>query len=143
MTAGVQSKSGWTPDLTDLELAALLSGLEHVLSRRGSTSVRQSGASSSAKGSSSSGSAIPQPRSSTCSPARHLVQAGKREKVLLRVFCHAYGRKVVLLLNGYDKAGDPSDKRQQREITLAAGASSYSRSGKPASAARRGGGRDS
>jgi hypothetical protein len=25
----------------------------------------------------------------------------------------------VLLLSGYDKAGDPSDKRQQREITLA------------------------
>ena len=46
-------------------------------------------------------------------------QAAKREKVLLRVFCHAYETKVVLLLNGYDKAGDPSDKRQQREITLA------------------------
>ena len=46
-------------------------------------------------------------------------QAAKGEKVLLRVFCHAYGTKVVLLLNGYDKAGDPSDKRQQREITLA------------------------
>jgi hypothetical protein len=25
----------------------------------------------------------------------------------------------VLLLNGYDKAADTSDKRQQREITLA------------------------
>ena len=30
-------------------------------------------------------------------------QAGKREKVLLRLFCRAYGTKVVLLLNGYDK----------------------------------------
>jgi hypothetical protein len=36
--------------------------------------------------------------------------------VLLRVFCHAYGAKVVLLLNGYDKAADPRDRRQQREI---------------------------
>ena len=44
---------------------------------------------------------------------------GKHEKVLLRVFCHAYGTKVVLLLNDYDKAADPSDKRQQREISLA------------------------
>ena len=43
----------------------------------------------------------------------------KHEKVLLRVFCHAYGTKIVLLLNGYDKAGDPSEKRQQREIMLA------------------------
>ena len=36
-----------------------------------------------------------------------------------RVRRHAYGTKVVLLLNGYDKAGDPSDKRQQHETTLA------------------------
>jgi len=46
-------------------------------------------------------------------------QAAKRENVLLRVFYHAYGTKVVLLLNGDDEAGDPSDKRQQRVITLA------------------------
>jgi hypothetical protein len=46
-------------------------------------------------------------------------QAARREKVLLHVFCHAYGMKIVLLLSGYDKAGDPSDKRQQREITVA------------------------
>lgn len=48
------------------------------------------------------------------------VAGGKpAEKVLLRVFCHAYGAKVVLLLNGYDKGGDPSERRQQREIALA------------------------
>lgn len=34
-------------------------------------------------------------------------------------FCHAYGDKVVLLLNGYDKGEDPSGRRQQREIRLA------------------------
>lgn len=34
----------------------------------------------------------------------------------LRVFCHAYGNKVVLLLGGYDKGRDPSRGRQQREI---------------------------
>jgi putative component of toxin-antitoxin plasmid stabilization module len=40
-----------------------------------------------------------------------------REKgLLLRVFCHAYGHKVILLLGGYDKAEDPSAKRQQSEI---------------------------
>lgn len=38
------------------------------------------------------------------------------EKILLRVFCHAYGDKVVLLLGGYDKGEDPSPKRQQKEI---------------------------
>jgi hypothetical protein len=39
--------------------------------------------------------------------------------VLLRVFCHAYGRKVVLLLAGYDKGREPSVKRQNAEIKRA------------------------
>jgi len=45
--------------------------------------------------------------------------AAPREKVLLRVFVHFYGDKVVLLLGGYDKGKDPKDKRQQREIARA------------------------
>lgn len=36
--------------------------------------------------------------------------------ILLRVFVHFYGQKVVLLLSGYDKGEDPSARRQQREI---------------------------
>jgi len=39
--------------------------------------------------------------------------------VLLRVFCHAHGRKVVLLLAGYDKGKEPSAKRQNAEIKRA------------------------
>jgi putative component of toxin-antitoxin plasmid stabilization module len=39
--------------------------------------------------------------------------------VLLRVFVHFYGNKMVLLLSGYDKGDDPSEKRQQREIKAA------------------------
>lgn len=39
--------------------------------------------------------------------------------VLLRVFVHFYGSKVVLLLGGYDKGDDPSPRRQQREIKQA------------------------
>lgn len=38
------------------------------------------------------------------------------ERILLRVFCHAHGDRIVLLLGGYDKGADPSPKRQQREI---------------------------
>ncbi len=41
------------------------------------------------------------------------------ERVLLRVFFHAYGQKIVLLLGGYDKGADTSERRQQREITTA------------------------
>ena len=42
-----------------------------------------------------------------------------REKVLLRVFVHFYGDKIVLLLGGFDKGRDPKEKRQQREIAQA------------------------
>jgi hypothetical protein len=46
--------------------------------------------------------------------------AEKSGKILLRVFfCTGPGRKIILLLSGYDKARDPSDKRQQREIDKA------------------------
>lgn len=44
---------------------------------------------------------------------------GQPEKVLLRVFVHFYGQKVVLLLGGYDKGHDPKGRRQQREIAEA------------------------
>lgn len=42
-----------------------------------------------------------------------------RGKVLLRVFVHFHGDKVVLLLGGYDKGRDPKVKRQQREVAQA------------------------
>ena len=42
-----------------------------------------------------------------------------REKVLLRVFVHFYGDRIVLLLGGYDKGRDPKENRQQREIAQA------------------------
>jgi hypothetical protein len=45
--------------------------------------------------------------------------AGQREKVLLRVFVHFYGDKVILLLGGYDKGKDPKERRQQREVAQA------------------------
>jgi phage-related protein len=41
------------------------------------------------------------------------------KKVLLRIFCHAYGEKIILLLGAYDKGADPSPRRQQREIDIA------------------------
>ena len=43
----------------------------------------------------------------------------RRERVLLRVFCHAHGDRLVLLLGCYDKGADPSKRRQQREIAEA------------------------
>src|SRR5215469_9230005 len=39
--------------------------------------------------------------------------------ILLRVFIHFHGQRVVLLLCGYDKRDDTSRKRQEREIAVA------------------------
>jgi putative component of toxin-antitoxin plasmid stabilization module len=41
---------------------------------------------------------------------------GAPEAVLLRLFVHFHGARVILLLGGYDKSGDPTERRQQREI---------------------------
>jgi putative component of toxin-antitoxin plasmid stabilization module len=43
----------------------------------------------------------------------------KRGEVLLRIFCHAHGQRIVLLLGGYYKGVDPSTRRQSREIASA------------------------
>ena len=39
-----------------------------------------------------------------------------RHVILLRVFVHFHGERVILLLSGYDKGDDPSERRQQLEI---------------------------
>jgi hypothetical protein len=41
------------------------------------------------------------------------------ERILLRVFCHAHGDRLILLLGGYDKGAHPSARRQQQEIQRA------------------------
>ncbi|MGH2491944.1 MAG: hypothetical protein ACRDF9_10575 [Candidatus Limnocylindria bacterium] len=42
-----------------------------------------------------------------------------REPILLRVYCHAFGDKIVLLLAAYNKLESPSKKRESAEIELA------------------------
>jgi len=49
-------------------------------------------------------------------PAGHKVEP---EPILLRIFCHAYGDRVVLLLAGYDKGDHPKPTYQQRQIQVA------------------------
>lgn len=46
-------------------------------------------------------------------------KVAKVEQISLRVFCHAYGERRILLLHGYDKGEDPKGRRQQREIEVA------------------------
>lgn len=45
---------------------------------------------------------------STPQPTQH--------KILLRLFIHFHGNKVILLLHGYDKGGNDSPRQQNKEI---------------------------
>lgn len=52
------------------------------------------------------------------------IQSGMRPparpaKILLRLFVHFHGSRVILLLHGYDKGKDDSPRRQNREIQKA------------------------
>lgn len=47
------------------------------------------------------------------------IQEAEPGRILLRVFFHPYGDRLILLIGGYDKGDDPSEKRQQREIQAA------------------------
>ena len=40
-------------------------------------------------------------------------------RLLLRVFCHAHGGRLILLLGGYDKLRRPKRNEQQRQIAVA------------------------
>ena len=44
---------------------------------------------------------------------------GTSDRILLRVFFHPHGKKLILLLGGYDKGRFPSKKRQEKEIAAA------------------------
>lgn len=106
-------------ELSDVELAALLAGFEHVLSHQG-IGVCQS------EWGKQLGEGLFEFRiRHTAAEIQRMFggetrgEQGRSQRVLLRVFCHAYGAKIVLLLNGYDKGADPSERRQQREIALA------------------------
>jgi hypothetical protein len=43
-------------------------------------------------------------------------EAGETAKILLRVFCHAHGDRIVLLLGGYDKGERPTARHQQAPL---------------------------
>ena len=48
-------------------------------------------------------------------------ETAETAKLLLRVFCHAHGNHIVLLLAGYDKGERPSARHQQAQIEVARG----------------------
>jgi hypothetical protein len=51
--------------------------------------------------------------------ATHGPETGTDEKILLRVFFHPHGDKLILLVGGYDKGANPAERHQQKQIELA------------------------
>jgi len=43
-------------------------------------------------------------------------EADTSERILLRVFFHVHGQKIIMLLEGYDKGASPGKKTQQTKI---------------------------
>lgn len=106
-------------DLSDLKALALDAAVERVLRERGIDLVRTEWLKALGEGlhefrirhdaaeiARMFGGDVPEP-------------VGRREKVLLRVFVHFHGARIVLLLGGYDKGVEPKEHRQQREIARA------------------------
>ena len=128
--------AGWTPeplegddgtvpferfvaDLSDFKFVALDAAIRHVLAVRGIGLIHTEWLKALGRGLHEfrvrhDGDEIARMFSAETQPA-----AAPPEKVLLRVFVHFYGDRIVLLLGGYDKGRYPQKKRQQREIARA------------------------
>ena len=64
----------------------------------------------------------PQPWIDAARRSRGKKPTGERlqsERIQYRLFCHAHGDRLILLLGAYDKGEDVSKKRQQDEIATA------------------------
>ncbi|CUR54667.1 conserved hypothetical protein [metagenome] len=48
--------------------------------------------------------------------AEHSNPSHRQRKILLRLFVHFHGKRVILMLHGYDKGGNDSPRQQNKEI---------------------------
>jgi hypothetical protein len=47
------------------------------------------------------------------------LEEDSNERILLRIFFHPYGHRLIVLLGGYDKLERPSEHHQQQQIAAA------------------------
>jgi putative component of toxin-antitoxin plasmid stabilization module len=106
-------------ELTDFKFVALDAAIERVLSVRGIDLVRTEWLKALGKGLHEFRVRHDGDEIARMFGGETAATAGLHETVLLRVFVHFYGDKVILLLGGYDKGIDPKERRQQREIAEA------------------------
>lgn len=103
-------------ELSDFKFAALEAAIEHVLAVRGLDLVRSEWLKALGDGLHEFRVRHDADEIAQMFGAGAPAEGGRPEAVLLRVFVHFYGSRVVLLLGGYDKGRDPNQRRQQREI---------------------------
>ena len=106
-------------DLSDFKFVALDKAVERVLSVRGVDLVRTEWLKALGEGLHEFRVRHDAQEIALMFGGDELIGGARTEKVLLRVFVHLHGQKVVLLLSGYDKGDDPNPRRQQREIAEA------------------------
>lgn len=124
---GAEPVLDWLRSLASYKRRAATAAIEHILGRQGA-GVCRTGWGKWVKGVDggifelrvrqdfgtilrNAGVAIP-PEMADAAEERH-------PDVLLRIFCHAYGNKLVLLLAGYDKGENDNPRRQTAEAKLA------------------------
>lgn len=105
--------------LPDFKLAALDAAIESILSARGIDLVRTEWLKALGKGLHEF-----RVRHDADEIARMFVGRPRgapapRGRVLLRVFVHFHGQRQILLLGGYDKGDDPTQRRQRLELAAA------------------------
>lgn len=106
-------------DLSDFKFVALDTAIERVLSVRGIDLVRTEWLKALGEGLHEFRVRHDAQEIARMFGGNDPIVGASAEKVLLRVFVHFHGQKVVLLLGGYDKGDDPKPRRQQREIAEA------------------------
>ena len=113
---GIEPFSAFVDELEDFEWAALDAALRAVLAVRGLHLVRTEWLKSLGQGLHEFRIRHDAGEIANMFEGGPRAARGPRHVILLRVFVHFHGDRVILLLSGYDKGDDPSERRQQREI---------------------------
>jgi hypothetical protein len=112
--SGREPCRAWMGTLTPRKRIALEEAIRLVLARRGLAVVEAEFGEALGGGLYEFGCDGRQPRSSARSKVFSLTLRPKAEKIMLRAFFCTSGRKIILLLSGYDKARDPGKTRQDK-----------------------------
>jgi len=105
--------------LSDVKAAALLAAVDHVLAVRGIGLVRTEWLKPLGQGLHEFRVRHDAVRIGRMFGGGRTAVPPPAQSIRLRLFIHFYGDRRVLLLNGYDKAADGSQRRQRREIARA------------------------